>query len=372
MHTGKAFDQIMGHSPAIINLRRDIVEAARLKDIALIVGERGSGKRLVAKAIHELGRSGHPYVRVNCGAIPKDLVESELFGHERGAFTGATYVRQGKFELAHEGTLVLDDIHLMPVAEQAKLLHVTDDDPDPITRVGGTKPMNLDVRVVAMTNENLLALAAEGKFLPDLYDRLDVVRIEVPALRDRREDIPLLLEHYLMIAAAKCAYVVPKPNGQALKKIIDYPWPGNIRQLTGFAMNTVLLAKKSDEFEINEGHVEKLLNKKEPSGPGQTAVPITSRETRIGVDPEGLITVIVDPRVLDCLEANESDFTDFVRLNVLRVAEREIIRLALERFEWNRTKAAAFMKISYKALLYKMQDCGFTPKIVSDKSKDQA
>lgn len=208
----------------------------------LVTGETGTGKELMARAIHELStRRDKPFVRVNCAALPMGLVESELFGHERGAFTGADQRRPGRFELANGGTLFLDEIGEMPLEAQAKLLRVLED--GLVDRVGGTRPVPVDVRIVAATNSDLVNAVNEGRFRQDLYYRLHVFPILLPPLRDRREDIPLLARHFLEAYRSKLKRAVLELNPESLTRLTNYSWPGNVRELQNVIERAVILAR---------------------------------------------------------------------------------------------------------------------------------
>ncbi|MHB8828529.1 MAG: RNA repair transcriptional activator RtcR family protein [Syntrophales bacterium] len=221
--------QMIGRSPALTKVMETVRAAALYDSAVLIQGETGTGKELVARAIHFNGvRKTEPMITVNCAAIPETLVESELFGHEKGAFTGAERQKKGKFELADRGTIFLDEIGEMPLTAQAKILRVLQD--KTITRVGGEKTISANVRIIAATNRDLTIRVADGKFREDLYYRLRVIDIPVPALRERREDIPLLVEYFLDRHNRR--YHQKKQfNREAMRRVLEYPWPGNIREL---------------------------------------------------------------------------------------------------------------------------------------------
>ena len=208
----------------------------------LVSGETGTGKELMARAIHELSpRRDKPFVRVNCAALPMGLVESELFGHERGAFTGADQRRPGRFELANGGTLFLDEIGEMPLEAQAKLLRVLED--GMVDRVGGTRSVPVDVRVIAATNSDLVAAVSEGTFRADLYYRLHVFPIVLPPLRERREDVPLLARHFLEAYRIKLKRPVLELSPDSMDRLIHYAWPGNVRELQNVIERAVILAR---------------------------------------------------------------------------------------------------------------------------------
>ena len=232
--------EIIGDSEAMRALREQIATAAPSSGRVLIHGENGSGKELVARAIHALSaRSEQPFVEVNCAAIPEELIESELFGHEKGAFTGAVARRRGKFETADGGTLFLDEIGDMSLKTQAKVLRALEE--QVVERVGGREPLKVDVRVIAASNRNLEGLIAQGQFREDLFYRLAVIPVEVPPLRARRDDIPLLVDHFLALFCAENGKRRKAVSGEALAYFLAYDWPGNIRELRNMVERLVIM-----------------------------------------------------------------------------------------------------------------------------------
>jgi two-component system C4-dicarboxylate transport response regulator DctD len=231
--------RLMGRSPAMEDLRRTIARIADTDVNVLIVGETGTGKELIARSLHDLGsRSGHRFVPVNCGALPESLFESELFGHEAGAFTGAAKQRIGRFEYAHRGTLFLDEIDSLPLGMQAKLLRVLQE--REIERLGSNTAIKADFRTVAATQLDLKKAIESGAFRADLFYRIDVAEIHVPPLRDRREDIPLLFQAFADELAAHHGREAPKLIRDDLHALISYSWPGNVRELRNVAERSVL------------------------------------------------------------------------------------------------------------------------------------
>jgi len=233
--------EIIGDSDAIRRLREQLRIVAPTNASVLITGENGTGKELVARALHAFSRRAHKaFVEVNCAAIPEELIESELFGHEKGAFTGATLRRRGKFDLAHEGTLFLDEIGDMSLKTQAKILRILEE--QRFERVGGSRPIQVDVRVVAATNKTLEEEIARGSFREDLYHRINVIPLNVPPLRDRGQDIPLMAAHFLKELAAEND-VPPKTfSDRALERLAAMPWPGNVRELKNFVWRLAILS----------------------------------------------------------------------------------------------------------------------------------
>ena len=305
-------------SPKMKRVRLMLDQVARADISALIRGETGTGKDLVARAIHALsGRAGGPFVKVNCAAMPRDLLESELFGHERGAFTGAHQRKPGKFEFAHQGTIFLDEIGDLHPSLQAKLLHVLQD--GEFARVGGKADIKVDVRVLAATNHDLESLVAASRFREDLFYRLNVVTIDVPPLRDRREEIPVLAQFFANQYRKQFQRPEFEIDPETMAALARHNWPGNVRELENTIKRMIVLGKGNaalselDPLEIAEPT---------RSAP-KTWVPLKEVSRKAAMQ-----------------------------------AEREAIRLVLEDTRWNRLQAAKLLKISYRALLYKIKAAG--------------
>jgi two-component system, NtrC family, C4-dicarboxylate transport response regulator DctD len=231
--------KLVGRSPQIERVRRLVAEVAASPIDVLIHGETGTGKELVAQALHDLSdRKSAPFVALNCGGMPDNLLDSELFGHEQGAFTGAQKRRIGKIEYADGGTLFLDEVESMPMAMQIKLLRVLQE--RVIERLGSNQHVAVDVRVVAATKDNLLQRAQQGSFRADLFYRLNVVSIEVPPLRERRDDIPMLLEHFMLLSASRFGRTQPTVTDDQMRRLMAHSWPGNVRELRNVADCLVL------------------------------------------------------------------------------------------------------------------------------------
>src|ERR1700723_993088 len=240
----RRFEQIVGNSPALKVVLEQVERVAAADSTVLIQGETGTGKELIAHAIHNASpRSGHPLIKLNCAAIPFDLLESELFGHERGAFTGAIAQKVGRFESADKGTLFLDEVGDIPLALQPKLLRVLQE--QEFERLGGTRTHQVDVRLVAATHRNLVDMVKRNEFRSDLYYRLNVFPIPLPPLRARREDIPALVEHFVEIYARRMSKQIEQISSEAMSELISYPWPGNIRQLQNFIERSVILSSEN-------------------------------------------------------------------------------------------------------------------------------
>ena len=326
-----SYDEIMGDSPEIIKVLEQIDKVADTDAPVLILGETGTGKELVASALHENRkakpsgsarllreplreansyRAKKPFEVVQCGAIPKDLLESELFGHEKGAFTGATALRKGKFERADGGTLFLDEIGDMPLELQVKILRAIEQ--KEFERVGGSRIIKVDVRIVAATNRDLVDAIEKGEFRSDLYYRLNMITIHVPPLRDRRSDIPKLAEHFLEKYSAAHKLRVRTISKNAMELLMQYDWPGNVRELNNYIGRAVFLAE-SDV--ILPKHLPQELREKKQKRSTEIAVGMTLKEI-----------------------------------------EKELILKTLEAFEGNRTKTAETVGISLRALHYKLKE----------------
>jgi formate hydrogenlyase transcriptional activator len=239
--TPRRFEQIIGSSPALESVLEQVEQVAPTDSTVLIQGETGTGKELIARAVHDLSsRFGRPFVKLNCAAIPFDLLESELFGHERGAFTGAIAQKIGRFELADKGTLFLDEVGDIPPGLQPKLLRVLQE--QEFERLGGTRTHRVDVRLVAATNRNLVDMVKRNEFRSDLYYRLNVFPIPLPPLRERRGDIPALVEHFVEIYARRMNKQIEDIPPETMSVISSYHWPGNIRELQNFVERSVILS----------------------------------------------------------------------------------------------------------------------------------
>jgi len=237
----RRFEQIIGESPALESVLKLVTRVATTGSTVLIQGETGTGKELIARAIHNISsRCGRPFVKLNCAAIPLDLLESELFGHERGAFTGAIAQKTGRFELADKGTLFLDEIGDIPLALQPKLLRVLQE--QEFERLGGTRTHQVDVRLVAATHRNLTEMLKRGEFRSDLYYRLNVFPVTLPPLRARCEDIPALVTHFVEMFCRRMDKQIEHIPEETMASLCSYPWPGNIRELQNLIERAVILS----------------------------------------------------------------------------------------------------------------------------------
>jgi DNA-binding NtrC family response regulator len=317
--------EAMGPSDVVERVLLEVNRVAESDFTVVIIGETGSGKELIARTIHEASsRSGAPFVAVDCGAIPETLLESELFGHEKGAFTGAETQKAGKFELAQGGTLFLDEISNMPLGSQAKLLRVLQE--KKVYRVGGTKPIEINVRLLVAGNQDLQALMDAGSFRRDLFYRLNEFSITVPPLRERKEDIPYLAKRFLDLANAELRKNVKGFSGSALDMLLDYPWPGNVRQLRSTIRRATLLA---DE-EITNKH----LDLKKVSVPGLTLIP-----------------------KVQGMQWQRLSLQEIVQRSVDQV-EREVLVQVLNHAGGNKAKAARLLQIDYKTMHTKLKRLG--------------
>jgi two-component system, NtrC family, response regulator AtoC len=322
----------VGQSQAMRQIHEIIAKVADSPSTVLITGESGTGKELVAQAL-QLGssRRDKPLIKVNCAAIPKDLVESELFGYEKGAFTGAVGSKPGRFELADGGTLFLDEIGEVPVEMQVKLLRALQE--SEFERVGGIKTIRVDVRLIAATNRDLKALIADGKFREDLYYRLAVVPVSLPPLRDRKEDIPLLVQHFIEKYDKRLGKKVERMEDEALHVLLGYSWPGNIRELENLMERSVLFA---DGGVILASSLPDSLRERAPGTP----VPIAA------LGPLGAIAAPSGASMKEIVRQAQAEL------------ERDLIGRALEETGGNVTRAAKRLQISRKSLQIKMKELG--------------
>jgi two-component system response regulator AtoC len=310
------FESILAKSPRMLDIFRTITKIADFKTTVLITGESGVGKELVARAIHtRSSRKSSPFVAINCGAIPENLLESELFGHKKGAFTDATQDRRGLFEEADGGTLLLDEIGELPLALQVKLLRVLQE--ESIRRLGDTKDTKVDVRIIAATHRDLSNETKAARFREDLYYRINVLPIAIPPLRERREDIQMLLDHFIARNNARLGTRIRGLSSEAKKLLLEYPWPGNVRELENTIERAMVLCD-GDLIDTSD-------------------LPDRIREA------------------LDPVQVHLASGELSIKKTVHAI-EQILIRRALQKTGGNRTRAAELLEISHRALLYKIKD----------------
>ncbi len=337
------FTALFGTSPRMEEVKNTIEQVADTTATVLIRGESGTGKEVVARMVYsQSGRVDKPFVKVNCAAIPHELLESELFGYEPGAFTGANRQKLGKFDLANLGTLFLDEVSEMHPALQAKLLHVLQD--GEFSRLGGKRDISVDVRVLAATNKALEHAVLDGTFREDLFYRLNVITIHIPPLRERREEIPVFLDFFLR-KYSEFYGKQPAPFSEyALARMMEYTWPGNIRELENLVKRYVIVG--------NEPQIIRELSTHKPIVSSLPAMPASSADGHKSVAdhaPSAAIPITAgkgDGNTPSLLEIGKKAAMD---------AEREAIERVLTQTRWNRRQAAKILKISYKALLNKLK-----------------
>jgi transcriptional regulator with PAS, ATPase and Fis domain len=303
-------------------LRSQAALVANVDIPVLMLGESGTGKEVMARLIHKLSPRAHrTFLKVNCAAVPADLLESELFGYEAGAFTGANHAKPGKFEICNKGTILLDEIGEMPPSLQAKLLHVLQD--QQFSRLGSRSVIKVDVRILAATNINIPEALANKRLREDLYYRLNAFTLSVPPLRERKEEIPILLKHFMAHMAEQYARPQLPFSPELMQACMNYSWPGNLRELNNFVKRYLVLG--DDKLAINELH---------PKSDGHGAQFASGQYGDVGGGLKSVARGAKDE------------------------AEAEAIRKALEETNWNRKQAASLLQISYKALLYKIRQYG--------------
>jgi len=303
---------IIGRAPCMQKVYQRINRVSTTDATVLILGESGTGKELCAHSLHELSsRNNKPFIAINCGAIPESLAEAELFGAEKGAFTGANATRQGKFEAANGGTLFLDEIGELPLSLQPKLLRLLQE--GTVTRLGSHNELALDVRIIAATHKNLEKLVQKGSFREDLFYRLNIIPITMPALRERQEDIPQLIEHFIILHSKRHNCPIPELNQQSYRALLDHYWPGNVRELSNRIERYVLL---DDEQELINN-----LNNDHHASEDDNNIDFT-------LPPSG-----INWQAFEC----------------------QCLADALKQNDGNKTKAAAFLQMSYKAFLYRLE-----------------
>ena len=354
----------------------DLIERVADTDVTVLVrGESGTGKELVARALYARShRNAKPFVKVNCAALPADLLESELFGFERGAFTGAIQQKPGKFEFANHGTIFLDEISEMSPALQAKLLQVLQD--GEFSRLGGKHDVHVDVRIIAATNRDLERAVAEGQFREDLFFRLNVVSIHVPALRERREEIPLLTDYFLKKYSVQYNKPLAEVSRDTVKLLTEYDWPGYVRELENLIKRAVVLGDAAVQKELTQG-MATAQRASQARSRAASAVHATSGSAVFNGAPEFHVASgngsngAVPPRwqlaasgapaapaAMSAEDERAGYSLKAISRTAARAAERELIFKMLQQTRWNRKETARILGISYKALLYKIKENG--------------
>ncbi len=345
-----------------------MVERVADSDVGVLLrGESGVGKEVIARELHRRShRRGKPYVKVNCAALPADLLESELFGHERGAFTGAGATRVGRFEFAQHGTVMLDEIGEVPAPLQAKLLHVLQD--RSFTRLGSNRVIDVDVRIISATNRDLEAMMRAGTFREDLYYRLQVIELRIPPLRERQEEISPLVEFFLSKYAKVYRRPAVRPTPTLLHALRQYSWPGNIRELENMMKRLVVL----QEEQLILSELDRLrVSSHEARAPAEPAAAVSSAPL-----PSAPLPVAAPVRVMEATGPGDvpaveptgdapAAVPEVIGLHAVAKAaalkaERQAIVEALAIFRWNRRKVAEYLGVSYKTLLTKMKECGIS------------
>jgi two-component system, NtrC family, response regulator AtoC len=327
LNTRNQYGQFIGDSPKMIQVKNIIEQVADSELTVLIRGESGTGKEIVARMLHNLsGRADEPFTKVNCAAIPRDLLEAELFGYEKGAFTGAHKTKPGRFEVANKGSIFLDEIGDMPLELQSKLLQVLEQ--QEFVRVGGINNINVDVRIICATNKNLEEAIKRQLFRDDLFYRLNEITIYLPPVRERQEDIPLLvnyfIERYNELYTKECTHLSP----EKMSRLMMFSWPGNVRQLENLIKQVVV---RGDESIIDELLTNSMAGSRQ-SDPGDS--------------------------IDDSVDSDMGDTYSLKRRVGAAVAreERKLIGSVLNKTNWNRRKAADLLEISYRSLLYKIKE----------------
>ena len=364
------YKMLFGHSERMAEVQ-DLIERVADTDVTVLIrGESGTGKELVARALAASSlRCDRPFVKVNCAALPTELLESELFGFERGAFTGAIQHKPGKFEFANHGTIFLDEIGDMSFPLQAKLLQVLQD--GEFSRLGGKHDVHVDVRVVAATNKNLEKAVAEGTFREDLFFRLNVVSINMPPLRERREEVPILCDYFLKKYSVQYNKPFSELSPDTMRLLMEYDWPGNIRELENLIKRTVVLGSEAPIRKEMTYGIGMAAHRVRAAAPAPAAVighPSAIRHPQSALAHAGAGMAAggaprhsgpLTPTEIACAAAEAGNYSlkDISR-TAAREAERELIFKMLQQTRWNRKETAEILGISYKALLYKIKENG--------------
>jgi transcriptional regulator with PAS, ATPase and Fis domain len=351
---------LIGVSKSILKIKELIHHVSDTCLNVLITGETGVGKEVVAQSLYnESARVSQNFVKINCAALPETLLESELYGFEKGAFTGAYRKRAGKFQMADKGVLFLDEIGDMPLALQSKMLHVLQS--GEFSPLGSEQEFKTDVWVIAATNHNLEKSMAKKTFREDLFYRLNIIKIDIPPLRERKEDIPPLIEYYLKNYRSEYPNnQVTKPNHDTFSKLVNYPWPGNVRQLQNCIKKQMILQSWEKTF--------KELPKYEDQDSTIVATDKNAIEIQEPPDKKAAkSTSSIISEFVDLSTSSDKLFEDISLKKIKKMAaakvEKEVILFVLEKIGWNRSRAAKILKVSYKTLLYKISEFKIHPPV---------
>ena len=326
------YDTFIGDSDAMQKVKSVIEQVSDSELTVLIRGESGTGKEIVARLLHNLSsRRDEPFMKVNCAAIPRDLLEAELFGYEKGAFTGAHKMKQGRFEVAHKGTMFLDEIGDMPLELQSKLLQVLEQ--QEFVRVGGVHNIHVDVRIIGATNKNLEQAISQKEFREDLFYRLNEITLLLPALRIRKEDIPLLVNHFIKKYEESYKKQLTPISQHIMSQLLSYNWPGNVRQLENMMKQVVVREDETIITELLEASGNQVITSEQPN----------------------TVSTFSIPQVTDSAQADSYSLKAIIGEKIA-VEEKKLISEVLHKTNWNRRKAAELLEISYRSLLYKIKD----------------
>lgn len=366
-----AFGMLVGETPAIIALREFVDQVADTDLNILIRGESGTGKDVTSRLIHQLsGRRDGPFVKVNCAALPDNLIESELFGYEKGAFTGAVRAKPGRFQLAHGGTIFLDEITEIPFALQSKLLQVLEQ--REFVTVGGTRTIRVDCRCIAATNANMEQMMDQRRFREDLFFRLNEFSIPLPPLRERREDIPLLIDYFLSVYSERYQRKRCEFSQDIIEQMMEYPWPGNIRELESLLKRVIVLDSEEIIFQTigtRQGRTAPAYPAMisydtrphpEPrdTAPGALAYPIEPPPHRAMATHPAPSPVTSEAPTRESTPAGTATPLKSIVEQAVEAAEKRAIQEALVRLRWNRRKVAQHLGISYSSLLRRIEKYG--------------
>jgi transcriptional regulator with PAS, ATPase and Fis domain len=337
---------LVGASDNIRRIRELIGHVADTALNVVICGESGVGKEVVAKNLYKASpRFGKPFLKINCAALPEGLLESELFGHESGAFTGASRRKRGKFELAHGGVLMLDEIGDMSLPLQAKMLHVLQS--GEFSPLGSEKDLHSNAWIIAATNQELETAVQQGTFRKDLFYRLNIIRIQIAPLRERPEDIPLLIEHFIALYTGRFERKIDlRLNAESMRKLVEYSWPGNARELESVIQRMMVLGRCEEVIEGLAQAADTTNNESHNAKTGNPALAPYMKDL-LSLDKDTPLPPSFSLRTF--------------KKKAMDQVEREVISLVLQKTNWNRSKANKILKISYKTLLYKINELGLEP-----------